>query len=101
MLANSSFVMMLNQAPTDREHLRELLHLSSSQCDYITDAPRGQGLLYTGSQTVPIYSRFPKENDIYRCLTSDLVEIKKYREEAFRKKIEEDCVSKEKAQSAE
>jgi len=87
MLANSSFVEMLNQAPTDREHLKDLLHLSESQCAYITDAPRGQGLIYTGSQTVPIFSRFPKDSSIYRFLTSDLMEIKHYREEAFRKQM--------------
>lgn len=89
MLANSSFIQMLNQAPTDRVQLQELLHLSESQADYITDAPRGQGLIYTGMQTVPFYSRFPKDNDVYRFLTSDIMEIKRYREEAYRKKLEE------------
>lgn len=90
MLANSSFVEMLNQAPTDREHLKDLLQLSESQCDYITDAPRGQGLIFTGKQTVPFYSRFPKDNDLYKFLTSDLDEIKRYKEQAYQKKLKEE-----------
>lgn len=87
MLANSSFIEMLNQAPTDREHLQELLHLSKSQADYITDAPRGQGLIYTGTQSVPIYSRLPKSTRIYQLLTSDLDEIKAYKEAEMKKRL--------------
>lgn len=30
---------------------------------------------------VPFYSRFPKNNNIYRALTSDLKEIKAYEEQ--------------------
>lgn len=91
MLANSSFVQMLNQAPTDREHLKDLLHLSESQCDYITDAPRGQGLIYTGKQTIPFYSRFPKDNDLYKFLTSDLDEIKRFQEQEYQKKLQKEA----------
>lgn len=97
MLANSSFIEMLNQAPTDREKLRDLLHLSESQCDYITDAPRGQGLIYTGAQTVPIYSRFPKDSDVYRYLTSDMMEVKRFKEEENRKKLEAEAAAEAKS----
>ena len=88
MLGNCSFIEILNQTPLDRDRLKDLLHLSESQCDFITDAPRGQGLIYTGNQIVPIYSRFPKNNDIYRFLTSDMAEIKKYKEEKLAKSLE-------------
>lgn len=80
MLSNCNFVQMLNQAPNDRMKLQQLLNLSDYQMDYITSAPKGQGLIYTGTNTVPFYSQFPKDNSIYRCLTSDMKEIKAYEE---------------------
>ena len=61
--------------------------------DYITNIVQGQGLFYTGSNTVPFYSQFPKDNDIYPLLTSNANEIlefkeRKRREEMKRKKQE-------------
>lgn len=87
MLSNCNFVQMLNQAPADRAQLRELLNLSGAQIDFITSAPKGQGLIFTGSSTVPYYSTFPKNNSIYRCLTSDMKEIQAYQEEDRRSKL--------------
>lgn len=75
MLQNCCFIEILAQAGPDRERLRELLNLSSTEIDYITSSPKGQGLLYTGKNVVPFYSSFPKDNDVYRALTSDLKEI--------------------------
>ena len=87
MLSNCNFVQMLNQAPSDRAQLRELLNLSTAQVDFITSAPKGQGLIFTGKSTVPYYSTFPKNNSIYRCLTSDMREIQAYQEEDRRAKL--------------
>jgi type IV secretory pathway VirB4 component len=86
MLQNCCFIQILNQAGPDRERLKELLNLSDTQAEYITSSPKGQGLLYTGKNTVPFYSSFPKDNDIYRCLTSDLKEIKAYEMQEKREK---------------
>lgn len=80
MLSNCNFIQMLNQAPLDRENLRTLLNLSDSQVATITSAPKGQGLIYTGSNCVGFHSVFPKNNSIYRCLTSSMKEIKEYEE---------------------
>ena len=88
MLQNCNFIEILNQAGPDRERLQEILNLSDTQISYITNAPKGQGLLYTGQSVVPFYSKFPKDNDIYRCLTSDMKEIKAYELEARRAKRE-------------
>ena len=38
MLANSEYLVMLNQAPTDRIELAKLLHISDNQLSYITNA---------------------------------------------------------------
>ena len=40
MLANSEFLILLNQSATDREELAKLLHISDTQLGYITDVPR-------------------------------------------------------------
>ena len=85
MLQNCNFIQILNQAAPDREQLRTLLNLSDYQLNYITSAPKGQGLIYTGKNTVPFYSQFPKDNSIYRCITSDMKEIKEYEEQERRK----------------
>ena len=86
MLSNCNFIQILNQAAMDRENLRTLLNLSDSQVATITSAPRGQGLIYTGSNCVGFHSVFPKNNSIYRCLTSDMKEIKEYEEAERRAK---------------
>ena len=87
MLQNCCYLAILSQSGPDRDRLREILNLSDTQISYITNAPRGQGLLYTGSNLVPFYSRFPKGNDIYRALTSDLKEIKAFEEMEKRQEI--------------
>lgn len=42
MLANSEFIIMLNQASTDRLKLAELLNISDLQMSYITNVEAGQ-----------------------------------------------------------
>ena len=85
MLQNCCFIEILAQAEPDREKLQGLLNLSQKQLSYITSSPKGQGLLYTGQNMVPFFSQFPKDNDVYRCLTSDLKEIKAYEAQEKRK----------------
>ena len=97
MLSNCNFVQILNQSASDREKLRELLNLSQAQVDVITSAPRGQGLIFTGTNTVPFASTFPKNNSIYRCLTSNMMEIREYEEEERRKKSQEAKSDKKKS----
>ena len=45
MLANSEFLIMLNQSATDREELAKLLNISDTQLGYITNVPAGCGLI--------------------------------------------------------
>ena len=45
MLSNSEFVIMLNQAASDRENLARLLNISNEQMSYITNADAGCGLI--------------------------------------------------------
>ena len=60
MLANSEFIVMLNQAPTDRIELAKLLNISETQLSYITNAEAGQGLIKCMASIVPFTDKFPK-----------------------------------------
>lgn len=70
MLANSEFIVMLNQAATDRQKLAELLNISDDQLSYITNAEAGHGLLKVGSSLVPFANRFPKNTKLYNLMTT-------------------------------
>lgn len=64
MLANSEFVIMLNQASTDRIKLAELLNISDTQISYITNVEAGRGLMKVGSALVPFVNKFPKNTQL-------------------------------------
>ena len=69
MLANSEFLVMLNQAATDRAELARLLNISDNQLSYITNVDSGRGLLKCGSAIVPFMNSFPK-NRLYQLMTT-------------------------------
>ena len=69
MLANSEFLVMLNQAATDRVELARLLNISDNQLSYITNVDFGRGLIKCGSAIVPFLDNFPK-NRLYRLMTT-------------------------------
>ena len=70
MLSNSEFVVMLNQAFSDRAKLSKLLNISDEQMSYVTNADAGCGLIKYGSALVPFINRFPKDTDLYRLMTT-------------------------------
>ena len=61
MLANSEFIVMLNQAATDRTELAKLLSISDTQMSYITKV---------GSSLVPFKNEFPKDTKLYKLMTT-------------------------------
>ena len=69
MLANSEFLVMLNQAATDRAELANLLNISDNQLSYITNVDSGRGLIRCGSAIVPFMNSFPK-NRLYQLMTT-------------------------------
>jgi hypothetical protein len=77
MLANSEFIVMLNQAATDRMELAKLLNISDTQLSYITNAEAGQGLLKCSSAIVPFMDRFPCDAELYKLMTTKMDERKK------------------------
>ena len=70
MFANSEFLLMFNQAATDREELSRLLGTSRTQMDYVSDAPAGHGLIKVGGGIVPFINEFPKNTSLYWLMTT-------------------------------
>ena len=70
MLANSEFIVMLNQASTDRAELSKLLNISDLQLSYITNVEAGRGLIKVGSSLVPFVNNFPKNTKLYKLMTT-------------------------------
>ena len=70
MLANSEFLVMLNQASTDRVELAQLLNISDNQLSYITNVDSGRGLIKCGSAIVPFVNNFPKNTRLYKLMTT-------------------------------
>lgn len=70
MFANSEFLILLNQAATDRAELAQLLNISQSQMSHITNAPAGHGLLRVGGSIVPFANDFPRNGELYRLMTT-------------------------------
>jgi type IV secretory pathway VirB4 component len=81
MLSNSEFIVMLNQAASDRKRLAKLLNISEEQMSYITNADAGSGLIRYGSALVPFVNKFPKNTELYRLMTTKPTE-----DSAWRKK---------------
>lgn len=79
MLSNSQFIMMLNQSSSDRDELAGILGLSNQQTKFITNSPRGTGLLVFGKTIIPFKDKMPNDTKIYELLTTDPEDKKKYK----------------------
>lgn len=69
-LENSDFMVLLSQAPGDRQILAQKLGISSHQLSYVTHSNSGEGLLFYGNVIIPFVDRFPQNTEIYRFLTT-------------------------------
>lgn len=73
-LLNSNFLLMMNQSPIDRAELAKIYNISESLQDYITDKLAGTGLLYTGTTIIPFQNSFPKDNELYKIMSTKATE---------------------------
>ncbi len=70
MFANSEFLLLFNQAATDREELARLLHISDTQMDHVTNVEPGHGLLRMGGALVPFANTIPRDSIIYKLMST-------------------------------
>lgn len=80
MLANSEFLILLNQASTDREELARLLNISDNQLSYITNVGAGHGLIRCSGNIVPFENTFPKNTKLYRLMTTKAGDLQEFGE---------------------
>ena len=66
MFANSEFLVLLNQAATDRAELAKLLNISENQMGYVTNVEAGHGLLRVAGSIVPFANEFPHTGELYQ-----------------------------------
>ena len=71
MLANSEFLVMLNQSATDRAELAKLLNISDNQLGYVTNVPAGCGLIRCAGNIVPFTNSFPKNTKLYKLMSTN------------------------------
>ena len=76
MLANSEFLVMLNQSATDRAELAKLLNISDNQLGYVTNVPAGCGLIRCAGNIVPFTNSFPKDTKLYKLMSTNPYEKK-------------------------
>lgn len=76
MLSNSDFLLMLNQAPSDRAELAQLLNISDTQLSYVTNSDAGQGLMFSGNSIIPFIDKFPTHTKLYQMMTTKVDEVR-------------------------
>lgn len=76
MLANSDFLLLLNQSATDAESLRQLLRMSEEQRDCFTGVDPGVGLLKSGSAWIPFDNEMDRKSDLYKLFSTKFGEAK-------------------------
>ena len=78
---NSDYVYMLNQASGDRQILAKQLNISPHQLSYVTHSAEGEGLLFYGSVILPFVDRFPKDTELYKIMTTKMLDKIEQKEE--------------------
>ena len=79
LINNTSFVVLLKQAPISAGILAEQLHLSARQLEYVTDSLPGEGLLCVQPSSksvggiIPFEDPYPEDSLLYQlCQTSSM-----------------------------
>ena len=69
-LENSDFILMLNQAASDRNILAQRLGISPQELGHITNSDAGEGLLFFGDKIIPFVDKFPTDTKLYQVMTT-------------------------------
>lgn len=67
---NSSFIILLGQAPINRDQLSNLLNISKEEQKYINSAKPGMGLIRIKDDIIPMDDSFPKDTELYKIMTT-------------------------------
>ena len=64
MLGNAEYVKLLRQKTQDRIQIAELLNISDSQIEYVSNADAGCGLIVWGDSVIPFKTKIPENSAI-------------------------------------
>lgn len=67
---NSSFTILLGQAPINKEQLSSLLNISKEEQKYISSAKPGMGLIRVDEDIIPMDDSFPRKTKLYKIMTT-------------------------------
>lgn len=68
---NCNLIMMMNQAPSDRERLADMYNISPSLQEYMKDKGFGIGLIYNGKTIIPFENEWSDQNaELYKIMNS-------------------------------
>lgn len=70
MIANSEFLLLLDQKSEDRLILQELLHMSDAELSFITNSNPGEGILFNGVSCIPFSNQLPRDTLQYKAMTT-------------------------------
>ncbi len=74
MISNSNFVVMLRQSTPDKMMLADLLGIPNPQLTFITESPKGQGLIYTGEKSIVPFVNIIRPGILYDAMTTKVGE---------------------------
>lgn len=67
---NSAFIVLLGQAPINKEQLSSLLNISKEEQKYISSAKPGMGLIRVKEDIIPMDDSFPRNTKLYKIMTT-------------------------------
>lgn len=70
MFANSEFLLLFNQAASDRQALANLLKISPTEMSYVSDVDPGHGLMRVAGSIVPFENTLPRNTELYKLLST-------------------------------
>lgn len=87
MVANSEYMVILSLKPIQLPSLHSIVNLSNREVKYITEKPKGTGILKVGSKIIAFDHRISKENPRYWLYTTNPEE--KAQKDTFIKELRE------------
>lgn len=67
---NCSFIILLGQAPINKQQLSDMLGISPVEQKYIEAAKPGMGLISVNNDIIPMNDDFPKNTKLYQMMTT-------------------------------
>lgn len=75
MIANSDFVVVMNQKEHERREASALLNIPPSLIGNITNSGAGEGIIFAENMLIPFSNLFPKGNTLYDLKTTNANEV--------------------------